>query len=78
LAVWEQADKKHFGLLPPPVFLPDADIKLLLDCFALVTTVDELKHLLWHNQFIYDDFNKLFMVICNLEDALEPIRLANK
>ena len=46
LEVWEHADEKQFGLFLPPVFLPDLNIKLLLDCFALVTTVDELKYLL--------------------------------
>jgi Helicase conserved C-terminal domain len=78
LAVWERADEKQFGLLPPPVFLPDLNIKLLLDCFALVTTVDELKYLLRHNQLICGNLDELFAVICNIENEFKHIRLLNK
>lgn len=43
-----------------------------------MTTVDKLKYLLQHNQFIHDDLAELFAVICKMEDEFKPIRLTNK
>jgi hypothetical protein len=44
--LWENADEKKFGLIPPAVFLPDADIKSILDWFSLLMTVQDLAYLL--------------------------------
>ena len=44
MSIWENADEAQYGFLPPAVFLPDDDVRLLLDCFALVRTKEELRH----------------------------------
>jgi hypothetical protein len=78
LQLWNNADEKQFGMLPPPIFFPDADIKQVLNRFSLLTTTEELANLLRHNNYLLNDFDSLFVVVCDLQKEFDVIRLANK
>ena len=47
--IWEEADEKQFGLLAPVLFLPDDDIKMILDYFALLDSPERVVALVSHN-----------------------------
>ena len=73
LELWKNVDEKLFGMLPPPIFLPDTDIKQIRDSFVLLTTVQELAYLFRHNKFLSTNFDAMFAVVCELEKEFDVI-----
>jgi hypothetical protein len=78
LTLWENADEAEYGMVPPIVFLPDSDIKSILDVFSLLQTEEELALLLPSNAFLINQYSTLLSVIRTLHDDFEPIRQQNK
>jgi len=64
-------------MLPPIVFLPDSDIKSILD-FALLQTEEDLTLLLAGNTFLINNYSALCTVIRTLRADFEPIRQEQK
>jgi hypothetical protein len=73
MTLWENADEAECGMLPPIVFLPDSDIKSILDLFSLLKTEEDLTLLLSRNPFLINNYPALFAVICTLRNDFEPI-----
>jgi hypothetical protein len=78
MSLWENADEAECGMLPPVVFLPDSDIKSILDFFALLQTEEDLTLLLARNPFLGNNYSVLFTVIRTLRDDFELIRQEQK
>jgi hypothetical protein len=66
MSLWEDANKAECSMIPPVVFLPDSDIKSILDFFALLQTEEDLTLLLACNPFLGNNYSALFTVICTL------------
>jgi len=77
MTLWENADEAECGMLPPIVFLPDSDIKSILD-FALLQTEEDLTLLLAGNTFLINNYSALCTVIRTLRADFEPIRQEQK
>lgn len=78
MEIWEGADEVQAGLLPPIIFLPDSDIKLILDNFALLTSTNAISTHLKHNKYICDRLQHTLDVVQLLDRGFEPIRKENK
>ena len=78
MTLWANADEAECGMLPPIVFLPDSNIKSILDFFALLKTEDDLTLLLSRNPFLINNYPALFAVICTLRDDFELIQEEQK
>lgn len=76
--LWENADELQYGMLAPPIFLPDVDIKSMLDCFVHIHSVQELMVLLQHNLYLINNYEALFSVISALRGEFNLIREQNK
>lgn len=77
-SLWENADEKSSGMLPLTVFLPDSEIKLILDSFSTLITVEALTSILKHNPFLTGSYDALFKTIDNLRHDFNQIREADK
>ena len=72
--VWNSADEKKYGFLPPQVFLPDGDIKLVLDYFTLLDSLAKVSTLIEHNSHLDGWHDTLLEVICKLQNDFERIK----
>jgi hypothetical protein len=76
--VWNNADEKKYGFLPPQVFLPDSDIKLVLDYFTLLDSLAKVSALVGHNSLLDGWHNGLLETICELQNDFERIKQEQK
>lgn len=77
--LYSNADESTHCMLPPPIFLPDPQIKSILDCFALlVGNASALATLLQGNSYITYEIPTLLKWLHELDVAFEPIRNAQK
>jgi hypothetical protein len=61
--VWNNVDENKYGFLPPQVFLPDSDIKLVLDYFTLLDSLTKISALIEHNLLLNGWHNALLETI---------------
>ncbi|KAF8811179.1 P-loop containing nucleoside triphosphate hydrolase protein [Phlegmacium glaucopus] len=68
LEVWESADEKTTGFLAPAIFLPDEQIKMILDYFALLHSVGDVHALIENNAFLTASHETaLYDIICQMK-----------
>jgi hypothetical protein len=78
--VWETADERQTGLFAPSLFFSDEDIKMILDYFALLDSVEHVAALITHNPRLDNQqtLTALYAVICELRTVFDVIAAEKK
>jgi hypothetical protein len=80
MEAWEAASERQFGLFPPSLFFSDEDIKMILDYFALLTSLERVAALISHNPRLNGQQTvvALYGVICKLQIVFNAMAVAKR
>lgn len=76
--IFENADERATGMLPPEAFLPTDLIKRLLDYFHLIKDVSDIKAYVQHNPLLDGEHRFIFESCLTLREEFHQLREAKK
>ncbi|KII83160.1 hypothetical protein PLICRDRAFT_33048 [Plicaturopsis crispa FD-325 SS-3] len=74
-SMWMSADERTTGFFPPSAFLPDDTIQTILDVFALLKTVEDVRDLVHDNPLLDEKHVQLFNILSELRVDFARIRI---